>query len=73
MNRTLLRAEPISIHLARHRDCLERQRAERRIVPTNASDRDPSPFDWHGRPFALLPFERQDDDEYFESGFWRRP
>jgi hypothetical protein len=63
MNRAPLRAEPISIHLARHRDCLERRRAERRTVPANAMDRDLSPSDWHGRPFALLPFERQDDDE----------
>jgi hypothetical protein len=60
MNRALLRTEPISIHLARHRDCLERRRAERRTM--NASDRDLSPFDWH-EPFAMLPFERQDDDE----------
>jgi len=63
MNRALLRAEPISLHLARHRDCVERRHAERRTAPVNASDRDPSSLDWHGRPFALLPFERQDDDE----------
>ncbi len=62
MNRALLRTEPISIHLARHRDCLERRRAERRTVAANASQRDLSPFDWH-EPFAMLPFERQDDDE----------
>ena len=61
MNRALLRTEPISIHLARHRDCLERRRAERRTK--NASERDLSPFDWNGRPFAMLPFDRQDDDE----------
>jgi hypothetical protein len=63
MNRTSLRAEPVSIHLARQRDCLERQGAQRRLLPTNPSDRDLSRFDWHRQPFAMLPFERQDDDD----------
>jgi hypothetical protein len=58
MNRALLRTELISMHLARHRDCLERRRAERRT--TTASDRDDVS---DLSPFAMLPFERQDDDE----------
>jgi hypothetical protein len=63
MNRTSSRTEPISVHLQRHRDCLER----RRVASANTRDRDDmpglSPFDWRARPFAMLPFERQDDDE----------
>jgi hypothetical protein len=58
MNRTSLRAEPISIHLARHRDCLERCRSER---PTTAASDGDNVSDLS--PFAMLPFDRQDDDE----------
>jgi hypothetical protein len=67
MNRAPLRTEPISLHLARHRDCLERRHAERRIVPAAAGRpvdiSDLSPFDWHRQPFAMLPFDRQDDED----------
>jgi hypothetical protein len=66
MRHTATRIEPISIHLERHRDCLERQCAERGIAATIASGRDDvpdiSPFDRHERAIAALPFERQDDD-----------
>jgi hypothetical protein len=37
------------------------------VASANTRDRDDmpglSPFDWRARPFAMLPFERQDDDE----------
>jgi hypothetical protein len=67
MNRASLRTEPISLHLARHRDCLERRRAERGIGSASAGGRNDvperAPSDRHDQPYALLPFERQDDDE----------
>jgi len=62
-----VRTEPVSIHLMRHRDCLERQRAGRRGPAATADDRDDklgqSPFGRTGRPGATLPFGRQDDGE----------
>jgi len=67
MKRAVLRTEPVSIHLMRHRDCLERRRAGRRGPAATAGDRDDklelSPFRWPGRPGATLPFGRQDDGE----------
>ena len=64
MKRTSPRAEPISIHLERHRDCLKRRCAEHGIAAPAAGDwNDLAPFDGHGRPGAVLPFERPDDDD----------
>jgi hypothetical protein len=67
MKRAMLRTEPVSIHLMRHRDCLERRRAGRRGPAATADDRydklELSPFGRTGRPGATLPFGRQDDSE----------
>ena len=67
MKRAMLRTEPVSIHLQRHRDCLERRHARRRGAAAIADDRDEvpelSPFGWPGRPGTTLPFGRQDDGE----------
>ena len=59
MKRTSSRAEPISIHLERHRDCLERHRKDRGETEVSASD--PAPFD-SGAGHHALPFERIDDE-----------
>jgi hypothetical protein len=58
MKRTSSRAEPVSIHLERHRDCLERHRKDRGEAEVFASG--PVPFD--SRHHAL-PFERMDDED----------
>ena len=58
MKRTSSRTEPISIHLERHRDCLERCHAERVPAPATSDRNDElnlSAFD--------LPFQPQDDVE----------
>ena len=56
MRRAATRAEPISIHLERYRDCLERRCAERGIAETAASGRDDasdlSPFDRRKPPIG---------------------
>jgi hypothetical protein len=56
MKRTSSRAEPISIHLERHRDCLERCHAERALAQ-NTSGRNGE----LGQSAFDLPFQRQDD------------
>jgi hypothetical protein len=67
MKRAMLRTEPVSTHLQRHRDCLKRRRAERRGPSAAAGDRDNVPewsaLAWPGRRRATLPFGRHDDGE----------
>jgi len=57
------RAEPISIHLERHRDCLERRHAERGLAGGRDDEPELAAFDRGGRPYAPLPFERRDDED----------
>ena len=60
MKRTASRAEPISIHLERHRDCLERHRKDRAEAEISASD--PALFDSRAE-YHALPFEQTDDED----------
>jgi hypothetical protein len=67
MKRAVSRTEPVSIHLERHRDCLERRHAEHRGPSAAAGDHDDVPelslLAWPRRMDAVLPFGRQDDGE----------
>jgi hypothetical protein len=60
MRRTAPRAEPISIHLERHRDCLERHRKDRGEAEVSASG--PASLDSRAE-YHALPFERTDDED----------
>jgi hypothetical protein len=57
MKRTALRAEPISTHLERHRDCLNRCRTERGLAAAAEGDRGD---EWE---LAPLPFQRRNDED----------
>lgn len=64
MKRTSPRAEPISTHLERHRDCLERRGAEHAIDSAAGGKWSGVPsFDWHRPAGAALPFARPDDED----------
>jgi hypothetical protein len=61
------RTEPVSMHLERHRDCLERHRRKRADPRAAIGDAICWPdLPWlngHAGPVGALPFERPDDED----------
>ena len=62
MRHTSLHTQPVSMHLRRHRECLERRSMERRAAPATG-DRDKSELSPLGRPSEHLPFQARDDED----------
>jgi hypothetical protein len=62
MRRATLRSEPVSNHLERHREFLERLGMEQADAG-NVVDAELSPRDAGAAPVTVLPFERRDDED----------